>query len=108
MKILFDQGTPVPLRRFLEDHEVHTVFERGWDRLTNGDVLAVAIRNGYEVLISTDQNLRHQQDLRHVRLGIVVLMTTSWPRIRQNTTAVATAVANAQAGGVIEVRFDAE
>ena len=108
MKILFDQGTPVPLRRFLEDHEVHAVFERGWDRLTNGDVLAVAILNGYEVLISTDQNLRHQQDLRHVRLGIVVLMTTSWPRIRQNTTAVATAVANAQAGGVIEVRFDAE
>jgi len=58
MKILFDQGTPVPLRRFLEDHEVHTVFEKGWDRLSNGDVLAVAILNGYEVLISTDQNLR--------------------------------------------------
>jgi hypothetical protein len=54
MKILFDQGTPVPLRRFLEGHEVHTLFEKGWDRLTNGDVLAVAILNGYEVLISTD------------------------------------------------------
>ena len=49
MKILFDQGTPVPLRRFLDGHEVHTVFEKGWDRLTNGDVLAVAILNGYEV-----------------------------------------------------------
>ena len=84
------------------------MFEKGWDRLTNGDVLAVAILNGYEVLISTDQNLRHQQDLRHVWLGIVVLMTTSWPRISQNATAVATAVANAQAGGLIEVRFDAE
>jgi hypothetical protein len=43
-----------------------------------------------------------------VRLGIVVLMTTSWPRISQNTAAVATAVANAQAGGFIEVRFEAE
>jgi hypothetical protein len=42
MKILFDQGTPVPLRRFLDGHEVHTVFEKGWDRLSNGDVLAVA------------------------------------------------------------------
>jgi len=84
------------------------VFEKGWDRLTNGDVLAVAILNGYEILISTDQNLRHQQDLRHVRLGIVVLMTTSWPRISQNTAAVVTAVEHAQAGGLIEVRFDAE
>jgi hypothetical protein len=108
MKILFDQGTPVPLRRFLDGHEVHTVFEKGWDRLSNGDVLAVAILNGYEILISTDQNLRHQQDLRQVRLGIVVLMTTSWPRISQNTAAVATAVAHAQAGGLIEVRFDEE
>ena len=68
----------------------------------------MAILNGYEILISTDQNLRHQQDLREVRLGIVVLMTTSWPRISQNTAAVATAVAHAQAGGLIEVRFDAE
>jgi hypothetical protein len=49
MKILFDQGTPVPLRRFLDGHEVHTVFEKGWDRLTNGDVLAAAILNGYEI-----------------------------------------------------------
>jgi hypothetical protein len=37
-----------------------------------------------------------------------VLMTTSWPRISQNTAAVATAVADAQAGGLIEVRFDEE
>lgn len=106
MKILFDQGTPVPLRPFLDGHEVDTVFEKGWDRLTNGDVLAVAILNGYEILISTDQNLRHQQDLRQVRLGIVVLMTTSWPRISQNTSAVTTAIEHAQAGGLVEVRFD--
>jgi hypothetical protein len=43
MKILFDQGTPVPLRAFLEGHEIHTLFEKGWHRLTNGDVIAAAI-----------------------------------------------------------------
>jgi hypothetical protein len=106
MKILFDQGTPVPLRRFLDGHEVHTVFEKGWDRLTNGDVLTAAILNGYEILISTDQNLQHQQDLRHVRLGIVVLMTTSWPRISRNTSAVATAIHRVQTGGIVEVQFE--
>ena len=49
MKILFDQGTSVPLRAFLEGHEIHTLFEKGWDRLTNGDVIAAAILNGYDV-----------------------------------------------------------
>ena len=41
-------------------HEVHTVFEKGWSQLKNGDLLATAILHGYEVLVSTDQNLRHQ------------------------------------------------
>jgi hypothetical protein len=55
MKVLFDQGTPVPLRRHLVSHEVHTVFEKGWSQLKNGDLLATAILHGYDVLVSTDQ-----------------------------------------------------
>ena len=89
MKVLFDQGAPVPLRRHLVGHEVHTVFEKGWSQLQNGELLAKAISHGYEVLVSTDQSLRHQHDLGNLPLGIVVLMTTSWPRIRNNTPAVA-------------------
>jgi hypothetical protein len=43
MRILFDQGTPVPLRRHLPDHHhVQTAFELGWSQLTNGDLLAAA------------------------------------------------------------------
>ena len=91
MKILFDQGTPAPLRRALAEHEVDTVFEKGWDQLKNGELLAIAMLNGYEVLVSTDQSLRHQHDLHRIRLGIVILMTTSWPRISRNTSAVARA-----------------
>ncbi len=106
MKILFDQGTPAPLRRALAEHEVDTVFEKGWDQLKNGELLAIAILNGYEVLISTDQSLRHQHDLRRIRLGIVILMTTSWPRISRNTSAVARAVQDVQVGRLIEVLFD--
>lgn len=106
MKILFDQGTPAPLRRSLADHEVDTVFEKGWGRLKNGDLLAVAILNGYEVLVSTDQSLRHQHDLHRIRLGIVILMTTSWPRISRKTPAVPQAVQDVKVGGLIEVHFD--
>lgn len=98
MKILFDQGTPAPLRRALAEHEVDTAFEKGWDQLKKGELLAIAILNGYEVLISTDQSLRHQHDLRRIRLGIVILMTTSWPRINRNTSSVARAVQDAQVG----------
>jgi predicted nuclease of predicted toxin-antitoxin system len=106
MKILFDQGTPAPLRRSLADHEVDTVFEKGWNQLKNGELLAVAILNGYEILVSTDQSLRHQHDLRRIRLGVVVLMTTSWPRISRNTPAVVRAVEEVQIGHLVEVRFE--
>jgi len=106
MKILFDQGTPAPLRRSLAEHEVDTVFEKGWNQLKNGELLAVAILNGYEILVSTDQSLRHQHDLRRIRLGVVVLMTTSWPRISRNTPAVVRAVEEVQMGRLVEVRFE--
>jgi hypothetical protein len=89
-------------------HEVHTVFEKGWRQLKNGDLLATAILHGYEVLVSTGQNLRHQHDLRNLRLGIVVLMTTSWPQIRNDTPAVATAIVEVKSGGLVEVPFDVQ
>ena len=82
------------------------MFERGWDQLKNGDLLSIAILNGYEVLISTDQSLRHQHDLRKLQLGIVVLMTTSWPRISRNTIAVIEAVEKVQIGVILEVAFE--
>lgn len=63
MKILFDQGTPVPLRRSLPKHEVATAFERGWAALQNGELLSAAEAEGFEVLVTTDQNLRYQQNL---------------------------------------------
>ena len=54
MKILFDQGTPAPLRRHLQGHSVDTVNEKGWSRLENGDLLDAAELSGYEVLLTTD------------------------------------------------------
>ncbi len=64
--------------------------------------------HGYEVMVSTDQNLRHQHDLQNLQLGIVVLMTTSWPQIRNNTPAVATAIVEVKTGGLVEVPFDVQ
>jgi hypothetical protein len=82
MRILFDQGTPVPLRRHLTGHVVDTVFERGWSTLSNGELLDVAEHEGYELLITTDQHLRYQQHLANRQLAVLVLLSTSWPRIQ--------------------------
>ncbi|NJN16601.1 MAG: hypothetical protein HC822_10160 [Oscillochloris sp.] len=84
MKILFDQGTPVPLRRHLQAHTVTTAYEQGWASLMNGQLLAEAELAGIDLLITTDQNLRYQQNLHDRRIAILVLGSTSWPK---NTTA---------------------
>ena len=88
MRILFDQGTPVPLRKLLNSHQIETVFERGWSTLTNGELLARAEIEGFEVFVTTDKNLRNQQNLSRWRIAIVVLSSTSWPRIRTAAVAI--------------------
>ena len=103
MKILFDQGTPAPLRRYLAGHSVDTAFERGWSDLRNGDLLARAEMDGYELLITTDQNMRYQQNLSGSRLGILVLLSTSWPRIQLRIGDVQAVVDRMQPGDYREV-----
>jgi len=83
VRILFDQGTPVPLRQSLTRHEVTTVYECGWSRLKNGELLETAEKRGFDVLVTTDSNLKYQQNLTSRRIAIVVLSTPSWPRIQR-------------------------
>jgi len=80
MRILFDQGTPAPLRHELVGHNVSTADEMGWDRLGNGDLLNAA-EVSFDAFITTDQNLRYQQNLSGRQLAVLVLPTTSWPKI---------------------------
>ena len=93
MRILFDQGTPVPLRDALQQHQISTAFECGWSKLKNGELLDAAEREGFDMLITTDSNLKFQQNLDTPRISIVVLLSTSWPRIQQAMRAVVGAIA---------------
>jgi len=104
MRIIFDQGTPAPLRRALSGHTVATAFELGWSDLANGDLLQQAEAQ-FDLLITTDQNLRHQQNLAGRRLAILVLPTTSWPKIRQHEAEVLTAVDTIRPGEYRELRW---
>lgn len=103
MKILFDQGTPVPLRKFLPAHTVTTAYELGWDRLKNGELLKAAETAGYEIMITTDASLQYQQNLTERKIAIVVLRSTSWPKIQQKISEIVVAIESVSARGYIEV-----
>ena len=103
MKVLFDQGTPAPLRKALSAHDVKTAFECGWDELENGALLSAAEADGYEVFVTTDQNLRYQQNLETRRIAIVVISTTNWPRIRPYSDLIRDALNGIAPGAFIEI-----
>ena len=103
MKVLFDQGTPAPLRKSLVDHEVTTAHEQAWSQLQNGELISAAEESGFEVFVTTDKNLKYQQNLTGRRLAIIVLLTSSWPRIQNHLAVVVAAINQAQRGSYREV-----
>jgi hypothetical protein len=105
VRILFDQGTPAPLRRWLSAHQVSTAYEQGWSTVTNGDLIRLAEQQGYELLITTDTNLRYQQKLEDRTIAILVLSTTSWPRIKAAADQVVDVVADLAPGDYCELRI---
>lgn len=105
MKILFDQGTPAPLRDHLTDHSVQTVFELGWSNLENGALLAAA-EDSFDLLITTDQQLRYQQNLAGRKLSVLVLMTTSWPRLKQHVPQIIEALSQITTSEYREIYFN--
>lgn len=107
MRVLLDQGTPAPLRLALQGHSVATAHEKGWATLTNGELLAAA-ESAFDVFVTTDQNLRYQQNLGGKRLAVLVLPTTSWPKLRLHTASIAAAVATLRPGELLEWSFPAE
>jgi predicted nuclease of predicted toxin-antitoxin system len=103
VKVLFDQGTPLPLRKVLPEHTVESAYERGWSALQNGDLIAAAEQAEFEVLVTTDRNLKYQQNLTNRKVAIVVLLSASWPRIQLAVPAIAQAIAAATPGSYSEV-----
>ena len=85
-------------------HVVQTVFELGWSNLANGAPLASA-ENSFDLLITTDQQLRYQQNLSGKDLGILVLMTTSWPRIMVDVPRILDVISQMSPGEYREITF---
>jgi hypothetical protein len=61
MRVLFDNGVPRGVASVLGGHTVEEARDRGWDRLTNGELLDAAEAEGFDVFVTTDRNIRYQQ-----------------------------------------------
>jgi len=79
MLVLFDHSVPAPLSAYLIGHTVTEARNRGWDTLSNSDLLTEAERAGFDVFLTADKNIRYQQNLAGRRLAVVVLSTPQWP-----------------------------
>ena len=75
----------------------------GWDRLTNGELLVAAEENGFDLLLTTDKNIRYQQNLTGRKIAVVVLGNAQWPVLRLHVQAVVEAVNAATPGSYFEV-----
>jgi hypothetical protein len=105
MHVLFDNGVPRGAASVLKGHVVEEARDRGWDRLTNGDLLRAAEAAGFDVLVTTDRNIRYQQNLSKRVIAVVVLSKGSWPLIRKKLSEIAAAVEAATAGSYAEVEI---
>lgn len=106
MRILLDECVPRPLRRELPGHDVRTIREMGWAGKKNGELLALMAGTGFEVLLTVDQNVRHQQNLAASGLSVVVMVASSnrLADLLPLVSAVGAALDHLQPGDAIEVR----
>ncbi|WP_346294182.1 DUF5615 family PIN-like protein [Sphaerothrix gracilis] len=77
MRILLDECVPRPLKRELADYEIRTVVEMGWSGKKNGELLRLMNQEGFTILLTTDQNLRYQQNLEQAGVAVAVLVAPS-------------------------------
>jgi hypothetical protein len=107
MRILFDQGTPVPIAAYLPEHTVRTTLQEGWDRLANGDLLLAAEAAGYDILLTTDNNPGYQQNLKGRKIAIVVISRNRWRLVQRMIRKIVVAVNTAGPGSFTLVEIPA-
>ncbi|HEY5297536.1 MAG TPA: hypothetical protein VIK59_06400 [Verrucomicrobiae bacterium] len=98
MKILLDECVPLQVRDALPDHEVATAQRMGWSGISNGDLLDKAEREGFQVFILADKNLRYQQNLSNRRIAILELWTNHRPTLESHFAEIRVAVEKLSAG----------
>ncbi len=105
MRALFDHSVPRGPRTVLARVEVRHAFEMGWHELRDGDLLRAAERDGFDVLITSDKNIRHQNRLGGMRIAVLELGTNHWPTLQLHAAIVSLALADLGQGEYRLVAF---
>jgi len=105
MKILFDNGTPNPIARSLIEHEGTFARKIGWHELENGELIRKAEKAGYQLLLSTDKNIRYQQNPSSRKIALVVLGNSQWPMVQLHLDKIVAAVNACTPGSYSEVEI---
>jgi hypothetical protein len=105
VKVFFDECVPRPLRALLTDHEIKTAQEMNWGRLKNGELIQRAEESGFDVFVTSDQNLRYQQNLGGRRMAMLILSTNYWPTLREQKARIHASLTVLKTGQYLEVTF---
>jgi len=98
VKVLLDENLDHALRKMLGNHEVFTTSYKGWAGLQNGKLLRAAEDGGIEVLLTGDQTLHSEQNLRGRRLAVVALSAIQLPIIKESLPQIIAAIDAATPG----------
>jgi hypothetical protein len=103
-RVLFDEDVPRQLRRDLPEFQIRTVQEEGWSSVKNGALLRCSSPT-FDVFVTADKRLRHQQNISQYQIGVVVLGTfdVRLPRLQQILPELRVAIRDVQPGMVIVV-----
>jgi len=103
MKVLLDENLPHKLRLHLVRHETVTVAYLGWGGLKNGELLKAAEDAGFDVFVTGDRALVHQQNLGARKIAVVSLSANNWPIIKNHVARIASAIDSARSGSFVRV-----
>ena len=103
MRVFFDECVARPLRKLLTSHETKTAQELGWGRLKNGALIEKAESGGFEVFVTSDKNLKYQQNLHDRKIALLVLSTNYWPTLEKQRGLIIAALIGIRSGQYVEL-----
>ncbi len=101
-RILLDENLPRPLIEDLAEHEVTTVQELGWSGIQNGDLIQ-KIEGKFDVFLTSDKNLRYQQNLIERKIAILQLPTNRLPLLKKLIPQIQNAISQATQNNDLEI-----
>jgi hypothetical protein len=105
VRLLLDECVPRPISRELIGHDVHHVVDMGWSSKRNGELLRLMVVGRFEALLTVDQNLEFQQNLRAAGVGVIVVVarTNRLKELRPLVPAILDAIASITPGALVKV-----